>query len=125
MTRRGSQRWYFPSNRQRITRQIKATNVVAAGGVSLTPMAMTNIHPSSVLVLDSGASQETVVVAAATATDFTTTTTLPHNGTATPFAIVSEPSLSLALAGLAAVGEQAVAPFFATYPELSHSIPPM
>jgi hypothetical protein len=94
------------------------TDNVAAGGVSLTPVVMTNIYPSSVLTIDTGAAQETVVVAATTATGFTTTTTKPHNGTATPFAIVSEPSLAAALAVLAAAGQQAVGPFFATYPEL-------
>ena len=95
----------------------KADNV-AAGVVSLTPVAMTSIYPSSVLSIDTGAALETVVVAATTATGFTATTTKPHNGTATPFAIAADPSLGAALAALAAAGQQAVGPFFATYPEL-------
>ena len=71
-------------------------NVAAGGAVVFTPAAMTNIYPASVLVIDSGAAQETVVVALTTATSFTTTTTQAHNGTATPIAIVSDPTLSTA-----------------------------
>jgi hypothetical protein len=60
--------------------------------------------------------------ATTTATSFTTATTKPHVGNAgTPFAIVNDPgapSLATALANLEAAGQQAVAPFFATYPEL-------
>jgi len=91
---------------------------VAAGEVTLTPASMTNIAPGAVLVIDSGAAQETVVVASVTATTFTTTTALPHDGSSTPFPIVSDPSLPAALAALAAASQQAVAPFFAKYQNL-------
>jgi Neuraminidase-like domain len=94
------------------------TDNLAAGAVTLTPVSMANIVPGTVLVIDSGAAQETVVVGSATATSFTTTTTQAHNGTATPFAINNDPNLTAQLAALAAASQQAVAPFFATYPEL-------
>ena len=79
---------------------------------------MANIAAGTVLVIDSGASRETVVVGTVTATSFTTTTTLAHNGTTTPFAITNDPNLTAQLDALAAASQQAVAPFFATYPEL-------
>ena len=79
---------------------------------------MANIAPGAVLVFDSGAAQETIVVASATATSFTTTTTKSHDGSATPFPIVNDPGLPTALTALAAASQQAVAPFFAKYPEL-------
>jgi GH18 family chitinase len=96
----------------------KTDNLAVGGNVSFSPAAMTNIYPESVLVIDSSAAQETVVVNATTGTSFTTTTTKAHNGTVTPFAIVNDPALSAALANLAAASQQAVGPFFATYPEL-------
>jgi hypothetical protein len=128
-------------------------NVAAGNNVTLSPAAMTNIVPGMVLMIDSGAAQETIVVTAITATSFTTstlkahngtttpfaivndpsliaalaslattsfttTTVKAHNGTATPFAIVNDPSFVTALASLAAANKQAIAPFFANYPEL-------
>ena len=60
----------------------------------------------------------TVVVTATNTTGFTTTTAKAHNGTATPFPIVNDPSFTGAVASLAAANQQAIAPFFATYPEL-------
>jgi hypothetical protein len=94
------------------------TDNVAAGAVTLTPDSMAHIVPGAVLVIDSGAAQETVVVGTVSATSFTTTTTQAHNGTAAPFAIVNDPKLTTQLAALAAASQQAVTPFFATYPEL-------
>ena len=94
------------------------TDNLAAGLVTFKPVSMANIVAGTVLVIDSGAAQETVVVVSATATTFTTTTTQAHNGTATPFAIRNDPNLTGQLAALAAASQQAVAPFFATYPEL-------
>jgi peptidoglycan hydrolase-like protein with peptidoglycan-binding domain len=93
-------------------------NVTAGAGVSFTPATMTNIYLGSVLVIDSGAARETVIVSATTATSFSATSTKAHNGTGTPFAIADDPALAGALANLAAESELAVGPFFATYPEL-------
>ena len=95
-----------------------STDNLAAGSVTLTPVSMANIVPGAVLVLDSGAAQETIVVTSVTATSFAATTTKPHNGSATPFPIVNDPGLPTALTKLAAASQQAVAPFFARYPEL-------
>jgi hypothetical protein len=101
----------------RVNTTDKSDNV-AAGQVTLTPLTMSNIAPGAALVIDSAAAQETVVVSAQTATSFSVNTALPHNGTATPFAIVNDPSLPVALAALATASQQAVQPFFGTYPEL-------
>ena len=57
------------------------------GNVVFTPASMTNIVTGMPLVLDSGAAAETIAVTATTATTFSATTTLPHNGTVQPFAI--------------------------------------
>jgi hypothetical protein len=55
---------------------------------------MANIVAGSVLVIDTGPAQETVVVTSVTlAPCFTTTTVNAHNGTTTPFPIVNDPSL--------------------------------
>ena len=94
------------------------TDNLAAGLVNLTPVSMANIVAGTVLVIDSGAAQEALVVVSVTATTFTTTTSQAHNGTATPFAIKNDPNLPGQLAALAAASQQAVAPFFDTYPEL-------
>lgn len=94
------------------------TDNFTPGSNVFTPAAMTNIAAGSVLTIDTGAAQEIIVVTATTATSFTATTAKAHNGTATPFAIVSDPALAAGLAGLAAASQQAVGPFFATYPEL-------
>jgi hypothetical protein len=67
-----------------------ATSNLAAGSVTFTPVSMTNIAVASMLVIDSGAAQESVTVTAVTATTFTATTTKAHNGTVKPFAIVSQ-----------------------------------
>ena len=93
-------------------------NVAAGDGVSFTPASMTDIYPGSALVIDSGAAQETVIVTATTATSFTANTVHAHNGTVTPFPITSSPALAAAISSLAAANQQAVGPFFATYPEL-------
>jgi hypothetical protein len=93
-------------------------NVAAGSAVTFTPASMTNIYPGAALVIDTGAAQETVIVLAITATGFTANTINAHNGTVTPFAIASDPALPAALASLAAASQQAVTPFFATYPEL-------
>ena len=93
-------------------------NVAAGSGVTFRPASMTNIYPGAALVVDSGAAQETVIVAGATATSFAASTVHAHNGTAAPFAITSDPALTAAVASLAAASQQAVGPFFAAYPEL-------
>jgi hypothetical protein len=95
----------------------KADNL-AAGSNVFTPVAMTNIAAGSVLVIDTGAAQEIVTVTAATTTTFTATTINAHNGTATPFAIVNDPTLITAINALAAANQQTVNAFFAVYPEL-------
>jgi hypothetical protein len=94
------------------------TDNLAAGSNVFTPIAMTNIAPGSVLVMDSGAAQETVTVTATTATTFTATTVNAHNGTVTPFAIVNDPTLITAINALAAANQQTVNTFFGVYPEL-------
>lgn len=73
-----------------------STDNFAAGTRTFTPTAMSgtiqgvswSIQAGSVLSLDSGASQEYVVVTAVTSTTFTCVTTKAHNGTVTPFTIV-------------------------------------
>lgn len=72
-----------------------STDNFAAGTRTFTPAAMSgtiqgvawSIQVGSVLVLDTGASVETVLVTAVTSTTFTATTTKAHNGTVTPFLI--------------------------------------
>jgi hypothetical protein len=66
-----------------------AKDKLAAGTVTFTPSSMSNIAVGSALVIDAGAAQETVTLTAITATSFTAVTTKPHDGTTTPFAIVS------------------------------------
>ena len=53
---------------------------------------MANIAVGSVLVIDSGAAQETVTVTATTATTFTAVTSKAHHGQPAPFPIVSAAS---------------------------------
>jgi hypothetical protein len=93
-------------------------SLAAGSNTVLTPAAMHNIASGMVLVIDSGPAQETIVVTATTASSFTATTSKAHNGTATAFAIVNDPTLASAIANLAAANQQAVGPFFAAYPEL-------
>lgn len=95
-----------------------STDNLAAGSITMTPGAMSNIQPGTALRIDSGAGAETVVVNAVTATSFSTTTVQAHNGASTAFPIVNDPGFTAALAALAAANAQTVAPFFATYPEL-------
>jgi hypothetical protein len=59
-----------------------------------------------------------IVVAATAAATFTADLALAHDGTGTPFAIVNDPSLPAAIDALGLANQQAVAPFFALYPEL-------
>lgn len=76
-------------------RTTDSTDNFAAGTRTFTPAAMSgtamgvswSIQVGSVLVLDSGASVETVVVTAVTATTFTCVTAKAHNGTVTAFPI--------------------------------------
>jgi hypothetical protein len=96
-----------------------ADNVPAGSAVSFTPASMTNIYPGAALVIDTGAAQETVIVTSVTSTSFTANTASAHNGTGSPFPITSDPRLPAALASLEAASQQAVAPFFASYPELA------
>jgi hypothetical protein len=72
-----------------------ATDNFAAGARTFTPAAMAgvlngvawSIQAGSVVVLDSGANAEAVLVTGVTATTFSCTTTKTHNGTVTPFPI--------------------------------------
>ena len=93
-------------------------NVAAGAAVTFTPASMANIYPGAALLIDTGPAQETVIVASTTATSFTASTLKAHDGTGTPFPIVNDPALADGIARLAAASQQAVAPFFATYPEL-------
>jgi Neuraminidase-like domain/FHA domain len=96
-----------------------ADNVAAGSAVSFTPASMANIYPGAALVIGTGAVQETVIVTSVTATTFTANTTQAHNGTGSPFPISNDPGLPAAIASLEAASQQAVAPFFASYPELA------
>ncbi len=88
-------------------------------GLALTPVAMTNIAANAVLSIDAGTpNAELIVVSAASASTFTADLAFGHDGTATPFAIVNDPSLPAAIDALGLANQQAVAPFFARYPEL-------
>jgi hypothetical protein len=71
--------------------QVNTTNgekLAPGSSVTFTPASMANIQAGSVLVIDSGATQEVVTVTASTGTTFTATTVNPHDGTTTPFPIV-------------------------------------
>ena len=61
-------------------------------GTAFTPASMANIAPGSALVIDDGSAQETVTVTATTPTTFTATAVHAHDGTTTPFAILSQSS---------------------------------
>jgi hypothetical protein len=95
------------------------TDKVGPGtGLTLTPLSMTNIVPGAVLLIDSGANAELVVVSAVSPTGFTANLALAHDGTVTAFPIVNDPSLPAAIDALGLANQQAVEPFFAQYPEL-------
>jgi Neuraminidase-like domain len=96
----------------------KTDKIGPGAGLTLTPLSMANILPGAMLLIDSGANAELVVVSATTATGFTADLALAHDGTATPFAIVNDPSLPAAIDALGLTNQQAVGPFFAQYPEL-------
>jgi Neuraminidase-like domain/FHA domain/Salmonella virulence plasmid 28.1kDa A protein len=94
-------------------------NVPAGHAVSFTPASMASIYQGAALVIDTGAKQETVVVSRVTATSFTADTVQAHDGTSTPFPVSNDPGLPAAVASLEAASQQAIAPFFASYPELA------
>jgi hypothetical protein len=96
-----------------------ADNVPAGDAVSFTPASMANIYPGAALVIDTAAAQETVIVTGVTTTGFTANTASAHNGSSSPFPITSDPRLPAAVASLEAASQEAVAPFFASYPELA------
>lgn len=96
----------------------KSDKLAVGDNQMLTPATMANIVVNTALLLDSGAAQETVLVSANDATSFTASLVNAHNGTATPFAIVNDPSLPAAIDALALANQQSVVPFFARYPEL-------
>jgi peptidoglycan hydrolase-like protein with peptidoglycan-binding domain len=68
------------------------------GNATFTPASMTNIMAGKTLVISSGAAAQEVVTVAGIAaappatipSKFTATTAMPHDGTATPFPIVSQ-----------------------------------
>ena len=64
--------------------------VIAPGAAAFTPASMANIAPGSVLVIDDGSAQETVTVTATTPATFSAVAVNAHDGTASPFAIVSQ-----------------------------------
>ncbi len=96
----------------------KTDKIGPGAGLTLTPVSMTNIVPGAVLLIDTGANAESVVVSAVTATSFTADLALAHDGTTTPFAIVNDPGLIAAIDALGLANQQVVGPFFAEYPEL-------
>ena len=73
------------------TRAVATTtqSKTALGAATFQPASMANIAVGTQLVIDAGASQETVTVTVVTATTFTAVTTLAHDGSATPLPIVS------------------------------------
>ena len=93
-------------------------SVPASAAVTFTPASMANIYPGVALLIDTGPAQEIVIVAGITAASFTASTLNAHDGTGAPFPIVNDPALADGIARLTAASQQAVAPFFATYPEL-------
>ncbi len=70
---------------------------VAAGSVQFTPQSMANIAIGSVLVVDTGAAQETVTVTATGNTTFTAVTTHAHDGTSSAFPIVGKAAPDIGL----------------------------
>lgn len=72
-----------------------STAVASAGSVAITPGSMTNIFVGTQLLVDSGASAETVVVTAVTSTTFTATFANTHSST---WNIVSAPLVSITYA---------------------------
>ena len=96
----------------------KADKEGPGAGLALTPDDMTNIVENAVLLINSGANAELVPVSKTNATSFTADLALKHDGTAVPFVILNDPSLPAAIDALALTNQQAVAPFFAQYPEL-------
>jgi hypothetical protein len=64
---------------------------LSPGVVTFTPASMKNIAAGSMLVIDSGPTQEVVTVASASPTSFTAAIVNPHDGTASPFPIVDLP----------------------------------
>jgi hypothetical protein len=83
-----------------------STAVASPGSVAITPGAMTNIFVGTQLLVDSGASAETVVVTAVTATTFTATFANTHSST---WNVVSAPLASVAY-NLTSVTETALTP---------------
>ena len=82
------------------------TAVAAPGVVVITPASMTNIVIGTALLVDTGASAETVVVTAVTATTFTATFANTHSST---WNVVSAPLASVAYSS-APVTETALTP---------------
>ena len=101
-----------------VTTTDSTDNVPAGTAVTFTPASTANIYPGAVLQVDTGPAQETVAVATTTTTSFTASTLKAHDGTGAPFPIKNDPTLAAGISRLAAASEQAVAPFFASYPEL-------
>jgi peptidoglycan hydrolase-like protein with peptidoglycan-binding domain len=89
--------------------------VAPGASVTLTPASMTNIQIGSLLVLDSGPTQEVVSVTAVGPTWFKATIANPHDGTTDPFPIVDYPTAStgqgwLNLLPVASIAGSATAP---------------
>ncbi len=73
-----------------------STSTVAAGPTaSFVTASVANLAVGEKLVIDTGSGQELVSVASVTADGFTAATTLAHNGSAIPFAIISQPQAAL------------------------------
>ena len=70
-----------------------AKDKTAVGVATFQPASMANIALGSQLLIDySGPHQETVIVTAVTAKSFTAVTTVTHDGSVTPFPILSAPA---------------------------------
>lgn len=72
-----------------------STAVASTGVATVTPASMSNISVGTQLLVDTGASQETVTVSAVTATTFTANFAQTHSGT---WNIVSPPLVSVTYA---------------------------
>jgi len=83
-----------------------STAVAAPGVVTITPAAMTNIFVGTPLLVDTGASAETVIVTAVTSTTFTATFANTHSST---WNIVSAPLAAVTYSS-APVTETALTP---------------
>jgi len=71
------------------------STVAAAPAATFVTASAANLAPAKKLVIDTGAAQEVVSVATVTGNGFTAPTTRAHDGSATPFPVISQPQAAL------------------------------